>query len=379
MSGKSFLTRIRNKKVLISGLTGFKGQWLARWLSHLGASVSGFGLEPINSIFGCKPNLHDAFDVEFFDIRDADRVEAFLRQRKPDVVYHLAAQPLVRESYQTPIDTFTTNVIGTVNLLDSIRRCPSVQAVVNVTSDKCYENREWHWGYRESEPMGGHDPYSASKGCSELVTASYRNAFLAKQGVGVATARAGNVIGGCDWSADRLLPDIARAVISDKPILIRRPDSVRPWQHVIEAVAGYLMLGEQLLRNPAGYAEPWNFGPGDADAIPVLALVQRVIDRWGRGCIELQVDPNAPHEAKYLKLDSSKAWDRLGWRALLTIDQRLDWTVDWYHQWSLDRNWWQQIDNQIETYQRILQKCLPTNESSSPAPVVSSAKPSAAA
>lgn len=379
MSSANFLEEIQSKKVLISGLTGFKGQWLARWLSRLGATVSGFGLEPIASIFGCKPDLHAEFDVEYFDIRDADRVESFLRSRAPDIVYHLAAQPLVRESYRTPIDTFTTNVIGTVNLLDSIRRCPSVRAVINVTSDKCYENREWHWGYRESEPMGGHDPYSASKGCSELVTASYRNSFLAKQGVAVATARAGNVIGGCDWSADRLLPDIAKAILSDEPIVIRRPDSVRPWQHVIEAVAGYLMLGEKLLQQPAGYAEPWNFGPGDSDTVPVLDLVQRVVNRWGRGSIELQIDPDAPHEAKYLKLDSSKAWDRLGWRALLTIDQRLDWTVDWYHRWSLDRRWWQQMDDQIATYQGMISPCLLSKESSLPGQPVSSVKPFAIA
>ncbi len=328
---------------------------------------------------GVKPELQKLFDVEYFDIRDASRVEDFVRDRQPEVVYHLAAQALVRPSYNTPVETLAVNVMGTVHLLEAVRRCESVRAVVNVTSDKCYENREWDWGYRENEAMGGHDPYSASKGCAEIVTSAYRKSFLQHQGVGVATARAGNVIGGCDWSQDRLLPDIARSILSDSPVFVRNPDAIRPWQHVLEAIAGYLALSVKLLESPEAYSEGWNFGPVENDAVRVLEIAQLVVGHWKKGLIEVHRDRNAVHEAKYLKLDSSKARNRLGWQSMLTIQQRLEWTTDWYRAWDSDGDWWRQVDRQIRVYQGLIEKCELNHEYSSQAQPASLVKPSVAA
>ncbi len=293
--------------MLITGLTGFKGQWLGRWLNRLGARVSGFGLASISAPDGSLPNLNADFDVEILDIRDSAAVNKFIAHRQPEVIFHLAAQPLVRQSFAEPVETFATNVMGTVHVLDAVRRLDSVQAVVNVTSDKCYENREWHWAYREDEAMGGYDPYSASKGCSELVTAAFRRSYATPQRtLAIGSGRAGNVIGGADWSCDRLIPDIVRAVLKNEPVIIRRPESVRPWQHVLEAVSGYLQLGAAMLADPIAYSCGWNFGPSEADAVPVRTLARTMIQRWGRGEIIEEPLPTGPHEARYLNLIPAK-------------------------------------------------------------------------
>lgn len=370
----TFSEAYRGKKVLITGLTGFKGQWLGKWLNRLGARVCGFGLAPIQAPDSSIPNLRDEFDVEVLDIRDCQAVDRFIASRHPDVIFHLAAQPLVRQSFAEPVETFATNVMGTVHVLDAARRLDCVQAIVNVTSDKCYENREWHWAYREDEAMGGYDPYSASKGCSEIVTAAFRRSYSNMQRpLAIASGRAGNVIGGADWSCDRLIPDIVRAVLKDEPVIIRRPESVRPWQHVLEAVSGYLQLGTALLRDPVAYAGGWNFGPSEADAVPVRTLARTMIERWGRGQLVEQPLPTGPHEARYLKLDSSKAHAELDWYALLSMQERVEWTIDWYSRWALDRqNHGPAMEEQIVQYDERWQKWTSRNTCSSPAsPAVS--------
>lgn len=371
----TFSEAYRGKKVLITGLTGFKGQWLGKWLNRLNAQVCGFGLDPIAAPDGSVPKLSDCFDVEILDIRDSSAVSRSIARHQPEVIFHLAAQPLVRQSFAEPVETFATNVMGTVHVLDAARRTESVQAVVNVTSDKCYENREWHWAYREDEAMGGYDPYSASKGCSELVTAAFRRSYstTARQ-LAIASGRAGNVIGGADWSCDRLIPDIVRAVLKNQPVIIRRPESIRPWQHVLEAVSGYLQLGVGLMQNPVAYASGWNFGPGEADAVPVRTLARTMIERWGRGQIIEEPLPTGPHEARYLKLDSSKAHAELDWRALLSMQERVEWTIDWYSRWADNRNHHAlAMDEQIAQYDERWQKWISRNTSSSPVSPAASA------
>ena len=329
----------RNKKVLVTGHTGFKGGWLTAWLKSLGASVVGLALPPETT-----PNLFDAVCLSrdmvsiFGDIRQRSTVASVFQQHAPEIVFHNAAQPLVRRSYREPVETYATNVMGTVHVLEAIRATPSVRAVVVVTSDKCYQNREWFWGYREEDGLGGSDPYSSSKACAELVTAAYRQSFFGKEGTAsLATARAGNVIGGGDWSEDRLVPDMVRGITSNQPIVIRRPESVRPWQHVLEPVRGYLLLAERLWEGRE-FAEPWNFGPRDQDAIPVGELAQRLIATWGKGELKIQSDPDAPHEAQYLRLNTTKARTRLPWKPVLELNQALDWTVDWYRGYYGDSN-----------------------------------------
>lgn len=330
----TFSEAYHGKRVLVTGLTGFKGQWLGKWLKQVGAHVSGFGLKPLPAPDGSFQHIDDSLHTEILDVRDAAAVNSIFARTQPEVVFHLAAQPLVRQSFADPVETFATNVMGTVHVLDAARRHASVRAVVNVTSDKCYENREWHWAYREDEAMGGYDPYSASKGCSELITAAFRRSYAAQHQLAIASGRAGNVIGGGDWSGDRLIPDIVRAVLVDQPVIIRRPESIRPWQHVLEAVSGYMQLGLGLLQNSQGVASGWNFGPAETDAVPVRVLARAIVQRWGRGQVIEEPVLTGPHEAKYLKLDSSKAHAELGWRALLTMQERIEWTVDWYSQWS---------------------------------------------
>ncbi len=329
----------RGKKVLVTGHTGFKGGWLSSWLKSLGADVIGLALPP-----DTKPNLFDSICLGcgmvsvLGDIRDASVVSSIFRQHSPEIVFHNAAQPLVRRSYREPVETYATNVMGTAHVLEAIRNTPSVRAVVVVTSDKAYENREWFWGYREEDALGGHDPYSSSKACAELVTAAYRQSFFnPENGARVATARAGNVIGGGDWSEDRLVPDIVRGIIANQPIVIRRPDSVRPWQHVLEPVRGYLMLAQHLWEN-RDFAEAWNFGPRDEDAISVGDLAKHTIAKWGKGELQIQPKKNAPHEAQFLRLNTNKARTRLGWQPILNIDQALSWTVDWYRKFYDDAN-----------------------------------------
>jgi CDP-glucose 4,6-dehydratase len=321
----------RDRSVFVTGHTGFKGGWLTLCLLDGGARVHGYSLEPPTD-----PNLFTLADVarglsshKIADVRDAASLRERMQAARPSVVFHLAAQPLVRESYRDPMATYAVNVMGTVHLLEAVRATPGVAAVVNVTTDKCYENREWDWGYRESEPLGGRDPYSNSKACSELVTAAYRDSFLAAAGVAVASARAGNVIGGGDWAADRLVPDFFRAVERGQPLEVRYPSATRPWQHVLEPVSGYLTLAEQLVTNGAKLAQAWNFGPSDDDARPVSWLLDRLVDRWP-GAAWQPVAGVQPHEAGALKLDSSKARAHLGWRPAWDLAMTLDKTVDWH-------------------------------------------------
>jgi CDP-glucose 4,6-dehydratase len=330
------LSLYKGKKVFITGHTGFKGSWLCLLLHQSGANVYGYALQPPTN-----PSLYEITRIGEFvtsyiaDIRDYQSLSKALSEVQPDIVIHMAAQPLVRDSYKNPIDTYAINVMGTVNLLEAIRSVKSVHAVVNVTTDKCYENREWLWGYRENEPMGGYDPYSNSKGCSELVTSSFRNSFFnpAEYGkthqVALASARAGNVIGGGDWAEDRLIPDFIRAITNKETVNIRSPYAIRPWQHVLEPLSGYLLLGAKLWLEGCSFAESWNFGPDDSDAKPVEWMIKRICDLWGEGA-SYQIDTTPqPHEATYLKLDCSKAKSRLGWQPRWTIDTALQSIVEW--------------------------------------------------
>lgn len=323
------------KKVLITGHTGFKGSWLSLWLHSLGAKVTGYALDPPTdpSLFRCA-RVDDIVVDRRGDIRDYERLARVMQEARPEIVFHMAAQPLVRESYRNPVETYAVNVLGTVNLLEGVRHCRSVRAVVNITTDKCYENHEWAWGYRENDRLGGHDPYSNSKACSELVTASYRTSFFNRadchaHGVAVATARAGNVIGGGDWAADRLIPDCFRAILSGVPIRVRNPHAIRPWQHVLEPLAGYLLLAQRLSTEKSAWASGWNFGPYDDDARPVQWLVERLCSLWGNDASWVLDEGVHPHEAHYLKLDCSRARTELGWRPKWSLEQALDSIVDW--------------------------------------------------
>jgi CDP-glucose 4,6-dehydratase len=324
------------KRVFITGHTGFKGSWLSLWLQKLGANVTGYALPPPST-----PNLFetarvaDGMQSVIDDIRNGERLTAAMRQAVPDIVIHMAAQPLVRQSYANPVETYSTNVMGTVHLFEAVRQTPSVRAVVNVTSDKCYENREWAWGYREDEAMGGYDPYSSSKGCAELVTAAYRNSFFDpsrhdRHRVAIASARAGNVIGGGDWAQDRLIPDIMRAISENTPVVIRNPRAIRPWQHVLEPLSGYLLLAQRLHDEGNGYCEAWNFGPNDEDAKPVQWIVGKLSEHWGEGAGWVLDTADHPHEAHHLKLDCSKAKMRLNWRPKWRLACTLEHIVSWH-------------------------------------------------
>lgn len=327
----------RGKRVLITGHTGFKGGWLALWLNALGAEVFGYALPPATepSLFETARLGTAGISHRLGDIRDLPEVRSAVAACRPDVLFHLAAQSLVRWSYAEPIETYATNVLGTAHVLEAVRRESSVRAVIIATSDKCYENRERDEGYKESEPMGGRDPYSSSKGCAELVTAAYRSSYFepsrySEHGVAVASVRAGNVIGGGDWSADRLIPDVFRAAVAECPVRIRSPGAVRPWQHVLEPLSGYLLLAERLWSDGARFAQGWNFGPADRDARPVGDVMDRIVRLWGGG-LRWETDAGShPHEAALLRLDSTKARGQLGWRPRLDLEQALAWTVDWY-------------------------------------------------
>ncbi len=317
--------------MLVTGHTGFKGSWLVLWLHSLGAEVHGLALDPPT-----EPSLYEAAAIgelvasdDRVDIREAAAVRAALRRISPEIVIHMAAQSLVRTSYELPVETYATNVMGTVHLLDALRFVDSARVVVNVTTDKVYENVERPGGYREDEPLGGYDPYSSSKAAAEIVTAALRRSFLAERGIAVASARAGNVIGGGDWAADRLVPDALRAFGAGRPVEIRNPGSVRPWQHVLEPLSGYLLLAEQLSANGAEYAEGWNFGPDDDDAMPVRAVIDRIATLWGPGASWHADEGTHPHEAGLLGLDASKAHARLGWRPRWSVDDALTATVAW--------------------------------------------------
>ncbi len=333
------LSDYKDMSVLVTGHTGFKGSWMSLWLDMLGARVSGLALAPESeSGLFSSAQVHGVAHSVIGDIRDRRLVMKVFDDVRPQVVIHMAAQSLVRRSYAEPVATFETNVMGTLNILEAARQTPGVAAVVSVTSDKCYENQEWVWGYRENDPMGGADPYSASKGCAELATQAYRRSFFSGDGRAmVASARAGNVIGGGDWAEDRLVPDIARAIAAHVDVVIRNPDAVRPWQHVLDPLRGYLMLGLRLAKGERDFAEGWNFGPDAAAEIPVIDLAERVVAAWGRGRLDVRRDPNAPHEAGLLKLDSSKARAALGFRPLLGVDDAIRLTVDWYRAYLDDK------------------------------------------
>lgn len=325
----------KKRKVLITGHTGFKGSWLCLLLNKLGADVYGYALEPPTnpSLFN-EARIGELMTSFIEDIRDYDKLCKVMQQVQPEIVIHMAAQPLVRESYKNPVETYSTNVMGTVHVLEACRHTSSVKAIVNVTTDKCYENREWHWGYRENEPMGGYDPYSNSKGCSELVTSSYRNSYFnparyAQHGVALASARAGNVIGGGDWADDRLIPDFIRAISKGEKVKIRSPYAIRPWQHVLEPLTGYLTLAAKLYTEGATYAQAWNFGPDDNDAQNVEWITKTICNLWGEGA-SFAIDTNPqPHEANYLKLDCSKAKAELGWAPKWNIETTLKSIVEW--------------------------------------------------
>ena len=327
------------KRVLLTGHTGFKGSWLSLWLQSLGAQVVGYALTPPT-----HPSLFEVAKVGqgmssvMGDIRDLAALNAVFKAHQPEVVIHMAAQALVRLSYENPVETYATNVMGTVHLLEAARHCASVRAIVNVTTDKCYENKEWPWGYREDEPMGGFDPYSSSKGCAELVTSAYRRSFFKGAGPALASARAGNVIGGGDWAADRLVPDILRAFEKNQPVVIRNPHATRPWQHVLEPLSGYLTLAERLYTQGEFFAEGWNFGPRDDDARPVQWIVQKLAELWGEGATWQQDKGAHPHEANYLKLDISKAKSRLGWQPRWNLTDSLAKIVEWHQAFIAQKN-----------------------------------------
>jgi CDP-glucose 4,6-dehydratase len=325
----------QRKKVLITGHTGFKGGWLSLWLQTLGAEVIGYSLSaPTQPCLFDLARVGDRMTSVIGDIRDLPHLMQVMKTYRPEIVIHMAAQALVRESYKSPVETYAVNVMGTVNVLEAMRQVESVKALVNVTSDKCYDNQEWVWGYRESEAIGGYDPYSSSKGCAELVTAAYRNSFFNmadynKHGVGIATARAGNVIGGGDWASDRLIPDILKAWQSGEKVVIRYPQAMRPWQHVLEPLSGYLTLAENLYRDGANYGGAWNFGPNESDAQTVGWIVEQMANLWGNEVCWTRENLVQPHEAHYLKLDCSKARSQLKWQPKLDVKTALAWVIDW--------------------------------------------------
>ncbi|MCU0641425.1 MAG: CDP-glucose 4,6-dehydratase [Candidatus Margulisbacteria bacterium] len=337
----------RNKRVLVTGHTGFKGAWLSIWLNMLGAKVTGYALRPPT-----EPSLFDLAGVSeladsfIADILDLERLRATVRKVKPEVIFHLAAQPIVRQSYRVPVETFSTNVMGTVNLLEAARGCQCVRAIVNVTTDKVYENCGKI--YRETDPLGGYDPYSSSKACSELVAQSYRRSY----GMNIATARAGNVIGGGDWAVDRLVPDFVRAILQGKKIVVRNPRAVRPWQHVLEPLSGYLLLAEKLAKQGPKYSGAWNFGPADQDARPVAKLVERLCSAWGGKAGYVLNRGKQPHEAHYLQLDSAKSRRLLGWRPKWDLDEAIDRVVEWTRAYQQKADLREVCRRQIEEYQQ---------------------------
>ena len=349
----------RGKKVLITGHTGFKGSWLALWLQHAGAEVIGYALSPPTepSLFKAARVADGMMSIEG-NVCDLKHLTAVMTEQNPEIVIHMAAQSLVRYSYRHPVETYATNVMGTVNLLEAVRQSASVRVVINVTSDKCYDNKEHDRGYKEDDPMGGFDPYSSSKGCAELVTAAYRNSFFQAEDetghrVMLASVRAGNVIGGGDWADDRLIPDIIRAFIGNKAVVVRNPAAIRPWQHVLEPLDGYLALAERLWNEGAKFAEGWNFGPDETEAKPVSWIVEQMVRLWEGGARWELDETRHPHEAKYLRLDCTKAKRRLGWLPKLTLETSLRWVVDWYKHYREDADVRQITIDQINQYQRL--------------------------
>lgn len=344
------------KRVFVTGHTGFKGSWMCLWLQQMGAIVCGYSLsaptEP--SLFINAAVAKDMTSLEG-DIRDYKDLYQAINNFKPEIIFHMAAQPLVRLSYDEPVDTYSTNVMGTVHLLEAVRHIGGIRAVINITSDKCYENKEWLWGYRENEPMGGYDPYSNSKGCAELVTAAYRSSYFninsySQHGTGVATVRAGNVIGGGDWAQDRLIPDILRAFEKSEAVTVRNPHAIRPWQHVLEPLSGYLLLAQNLYFDGVKYSEGWNFGPNEADATSVGDIVELMVSLWGEDAKWILDDQGHPHEAHYLKLDCSKAKMLLNWVPCWNLDETLERIVLWHKAWLNNANMHEYCIREINSY-----------------------------
>lgn len=350
----------KNRKVFITGHTGFKGSWLCMWLYLLGAKVTGYALSPPTD-----PSLFELVNIEKYvktfiaDIRDAIKLRDAINESTPEVVIHMAAQPLVRDSYKYPVETYSINVMGTINLLEAVRQCESIKAVVNITTDKVYENKEWLKGYRETEPLGGYDPYSSSKACSELVTGAYRNSYFnpgvySSHGVGLATARAGNVIGGGDWAIDRLIPDCIRSFLKGKKVFIRNPSAIRPWQFVLEPLCGYLMLTEKLIANAADYSAAWNFGPNYEDEQTVGWVVKKLFEKMGvENGFELD-NGEHPHEAGFLKLDCSLARSELGWRPVWSLEKALQSIADWSRSYQKGDNVADVCFNQIDEFSHLI-------------------------
>jgi CDP-glucose 4,6-dehydratase len=341
----------KDKSVFLTGHTGFKGGWIAHWLFELGASVNGFSLEPPT-----QPNFFTETQLQnrlthstIGDIRDLAALTSALNQAKPDIIIHMAAQPLVRKSYSTPIETFAANVMGTVNLLEAARQVGTAKVIVNITTDKCYENKEWLWPYRENDHLGGHDPYSASKACAEIAAAAYRNSFLADANIQLASVRGGNVIGGGDWATDRLIPDFLRALDAGKTLTIRSPNATRPWQHVLEPLSGYLLLAEKLYTEGAKFAEAWNFGPNDDDAKPVSWIVEKLCAQIPSASWKTE-NAKQHHEAGLLKLDSSKAKSKLGWAPRWGLETALSKTTEWHQMWCNREDMSAVTSEQIQAY-----------------------------
>lgn len=358
----------RDKKVFITGHTGFKGSWLSLWLRSLKADITGYSIGlPAKSNIYESARIDNQVQSNMADIRDLFKLTEALQSSKPEIVIHMAAQPLVRHSYDAPIETYSINVIGTANLLEAIRKTPGVKSVVIVTTDKCYENKEWLWGYRENEPLGGYDPYSSSKACAELVTSAYRNSFFNKQayqqhGVAIASARAGNVIGGGDWSRERLIPDLITAIENNKPAKIRMPDAIRPWQYVLEALRGYLVLAEKLYKHGPVYAEAWNFGPAEHDIKSVKHVANMLTAHWANNSTVSIDKQKELHEANCLKLDSTKANTKLGWKQAVNLEYAINSIVHWHKAFNDNMDMNQVTLEQISNYQQLICKVNVNNE-----------------
>lgn len=347
------------KKVFVTGHTGFKGSWMCLWLQSMGAIVKGYALEaPTTPSLYLAANVEKGMESHIANVCDYSTLLGSIQAFQPEVIFHMAAQPLVRLSYDMPIETYQTNVMGTVHLLEACRQVSSVRSIVNITSDKCYENKEWSWGYRENEPMGGYDPYSNSKGCAELVASAFRQSYFnqrsySKHGVGLASVRAGNVIGGGDWALDRLIPDIISAFQNAQAVEIRSPHALRPWQHVLEPISGYILLAEKLYSQGDMFSEGWNFGPQDQDAQPVQNIVEILANRWGNGAKWFLSEGEHPHEAHYLKLDCSKAKARLNWQPVWDLETTLEKIVCWYKAWSDGQDMRIYTLSEIEEYTNV--------------------------
>lgn len=352
----------QGRKVLITGHTGFKGSWLSLWLQKLEADVVGYALSPPT-----EPNLFEVAKVAdgmtsiIGDVRDLETVKSVVQEHQPEILFHLAAQPIVRQSYKDPVETYSTNVMGTVNVLEAVRHTKGIRAVVSITSDKCYQNNEWVWGYRENDPVGGHDPYSSSKGAAELIISSFRNSYFTPDlyqhhGVGLASARAGNVIGGGDWARDRLIPDFMRAMMDDRPVIIRSPTAIRPWMHVLDPLNGYMQLAEHLARQGGEFAQAWNFGPSDEDTQTVSWIVDYLTKSWGENARWELGSAKHPHENRWLKLDYSKAFRYLEWSTRLHLSTALEWIVEWYKAYQANEDMNALTLEQIARFEQIKDK-----------------------